>query len=66
MDEKIAEYEANRLSTDEVFELFQELIDTGLAWRMDNRHYGRTATDLIKGGYCTPPAEKKYDSGSGI
>ncbi len=46
----IIEYETNGLSDDKVIELFQHLVDTGMAWTLQG-HYGRTAKALIDGGY---------------
>ena len=48
---KIIAYENNEMSQEEVIEFFQELIDTGYAWRLQG-HYGRTALRLIEYGYC--------------
>ena len=48
---KIIAYENNEMSQEEVIECFQELIDTGHAWRLQG-HYGRTARRLIEYGYC--------------
>ena len=45
------DYEAGLLNLDEMVELFQDLIDNGMAWRLQG-HYGRTAQDLIDAGYC--------------
>ena len=44
-------YETEELSEREVIKLFQELIDTELAWSLRGR-YGRTARKLIEAGYC--------------
>jgi hypothetical protein len=49
--EMIMDYEAGELGLEESVLLFQELIDTGLAWRLQG-HYGRTAQRLIEDGYC--------------
>ena len=48
---KIIAYESNELSEDETIELFQDLINSGLAWQLQG-HYGRTAQALIEQGYC--------------
>jgi len=49
--EKIIAYEEGELEEDEVIELFQELIDNGMAWILQG-HYGRTAASLIDAGLC--------------
>ena len=51
--DKIIAYENDEMSQEEVIEFFQELIDTGAAWRLQG-HYGRTALRLIEYGYCAP------------
>lgn len=48
----ILRYEMGELLDNEVVELFQHLIDTGLAWQLQG-HYGRTAMHLIENGDCT-------------
>lgn len=48
---KIIDYECGNLSDDGIINMFQELIDTGMAWTLQG-HYGRTATALIEAGYC--------------
>jgi hypothetical protein len=53
MIEKIMKYEDGEMNDDEVIELFQELVDNGMAWRLQG-HYGRTAHDLIEGGFIEP------------
>jgi hypothetical protein len=45
----IMAFEAGELDRDEVVELFQHLVDTGLAWELQGS-YGRTARDLIYAG----------------
>lgn len=48
----ISAYEDGDLGEDETVELFQDLIDSGLVWRLQG-HYGRTASALIEDGRCT-------------
>lgn len=51
--EKIMAYELGMMkSEEEVIELFQELVDTGMAWSLQGS-YGRTARNLILMGYVT-------------
>lgn len=49
LTDSIVAYEQGELDEDEVLELFQALVDTGLAWRLQG-HYGRTAAGLIGAG----------------
>jgi len=51
----IMDYESGDLDEPATVRLFQELINTGLAWQLQG-HYGRTAHDLLSQGICTPPA----------
>ena len=51
----IVQYEKGELTEDEMIALFQELIDSGLAWKLQGS-YGRTARDLIEQGLCTEKA----------
>ena len=50
---QIIAYEQGELEEDEIIELFQYLIDTGLAWRLQGS-YGRRAVELIEAGLCKP------------
>lgn len=50
---QIIAYESGELGRDDVFKLFQHLIDNGHAWSLQGR-YGRTAQALIDAGYCQP------------
>lgn len=45
----IIAYESGSLNEQETIEMFQRLVDTGLAWKLQG-HYGRAARDLIEGG----------------
>ena len=47
--QKIIDYENGELSYEEVIELFQELVDSGLAWKLQGS-YGRAAVRLIEEG----------------
>ena len=55
---RIIEYEMGEMSEEGVVELFQELVDTGLAWRLQG-HYGRTAMALIEAGYVQRGGEER-------
>ena len=48
---KIIKYESDEMDQEETISFFQELIDTGHAWRLQG-HYGRTALRLIEYGLC--------------
>ena len=47
--DKIIDYENGNLTHIEVLSLFQELVNTGMAWELQGS-YGRTAMDLLKSG----------------
>lgn len=50
--DKIMAYEAGELSENEIIELFQDLVNTGLAWKLQGS-YGRMAKELIDAGLVT-------------
>ena len=54
---KIVQYENGELNDEETVELFQELINTGLAWQLQG-HYGRTAVQFLEEGFCSHPNEE--------
>jgi hypothetical protein len=45
-------YENGELEFDEEIELFQQLVDSGLAWKLQG-FYGRTAQRLLDQGFIT-------------
>jgi len=53
----IIAYETGELELDGVVELFQHLVDTGLAWQLQGS-YGRTAVALIEAGLVTKGENK--------
>jgi hypothetical protein len=53
--DKIMAYEAGELDYDQMVDLFQELVTTGLAWQLQG-HYGRTAQQLIEAGEIIAPS----------
>ena len=53
LTDMIIKYEMGELDDIEIIALFQELIDTGLAWRLQGS-YGRAAKHLIDEGLCQP------------
>ena len=50
--DKIIKYESGNMDDKETIEFFQELIDSGMAWKLQG-HYGRTAVHLLEEGLCS-------------
>jgi hypothetical protein len=53
----IIAWESGELSDDETVELFQHLVDTGDAWRLQGM-YGRQASAMLEAGLIHPPKNK--------
>jgi hypothetical protein len=51
MINQIIAYEQGELDEEGIIDLFQELINSGMAWKLQGS-YGRTAKALIDAGYC--------------
>ena len=54
----IIAYEQGELDREQTLELFQALVNSGLAWQLQG-HYGRTAMALIEAGEIQPPQRKQ-------
>jgi hypothetical protein len=53
--DQVVRYESGQLDEPTTIELFQSLIESGLAWSLPG-NYGRTASELITLGVCHPVA----------
>ena len=49
--DQVVKYESGQLDEPTTIELFQSLIESGLAWSLPG-NYGRTASELITPGVC--------------
>jgi hypothetical protein len=52
MLDKLLQFENGDMEDNEVIEFFQELVDSGMAWRLQGS-YGRMAKHLIEEGLVT-------------
>ena len=50
LTEKLTAYEQGDLTEEQTVAFFQEMLDTGLVWKLQG-HYGRTASALIQDGW---------------
>lgn len=57
VDDIIA-YENGELTEEEMIGLFQRLVNSGLAWKLQGQ-FGRTATELVEAGYITRPEDSR-------
>lgn len=58
--DKIIAYEQGELSMEATLELFQALVNSGLAWQLQG-HYGCTAERLLRAGYLVPNDEGNFE-----
>ena len=52
LTERIVSYERGELTEDQTFQLFQELVDSGLIMKLQG-HYQRLAAQLLEAGLFT-------------
>ncbi|MEW6636644.1 MAG: hypothetical protein AB1425_07495 [Actinomycetota bacterium] len=54
--QEMKDFEAGFMDADDAVRLFQELVDKGIVWRLDER-YQRIARALLEAGMIFPPQE---------
>lgn len=52
--DRLMDYEQGKLSEEETIVLFQALVNSGLAWKLQG-HYGRTAKAMLDAGLISLP-----------
>ena len=52
LSERLIAYEQGDLTKVQEVQLFQELVDSGLAWNLQG-HYGRTAYAMLEAGWIS-------------
>ena len=50
--DSIIRYAQDEMDDEEIVSFFQDLVDTGLCWKLQG-HYGRVAISLIENGLIT-------------
>lgn len=59
--DQLAEYESGEMSDDDTINLFQDLVNTGLAWQLQGS-YGRQAAAMLEAGMISSPFQTVADS----
>jgi len=57
MVDDIIDYESGELDDKRTIKMFQKMVNTGQAWRLQGS-YGRTAAALLEAGAIKPPKKK--------
>ena len=55
----LVDFESGEMDDGQIVALFQELVETGLAWQLQGS-YGRLAAELIRAGAVSPPGGKVH------